>query len=255
MSILELSGVSKNFGGLRAVDRMDLAVEEGSISGLIGPNGSGKSTLFNLITGMYRADEGTIRFEGQEIQRLPMHRIAQRGLVRTFQKTTVFADLSVFENTRVGTFTRTKSSLLDCVLRTRSETAERAASRVRADEILDFLGLRAMSDTLANNLPYGLLRHLEIAIALAAGPRLLLLDEPAAGLNAEETQALMRSLRQIRERGITLLLVEHDMKLVMNICDRITVINEGQKIAEGLPLEMSQNPDVVRVYLGAELEL
>jgi branched-chain amino acid transport system ATP-binding protein len=255
MSLLELKGVSKHFGGLRAVHRMDLAVEEGSISGLIGPNGSGKSTLFNLITGMYRADEGTIRFAGREIQRLPMHRIAQRGLVRTFQKTTVFADLSVFENTRIGTFARTKASLLDCVLRTRTESAERAASRARAQEILEFLGLGAMSETLANNLPYGLLRHLEIAIALAAAPRLLLLDEPAAGLNGEETQALMRSLRQIRERGITLLLVEHDMKLVMNICDRITVINEGQKIAEGLPLEMSQNPDVVRVYLGEELEL
>jgi len=255
MSLLQLSSVAKSFGGLRAVDGVDLNVSEGNITGLIGPNGSGKTTLFNLITGFHRVTGGTIRFDGRETQRLPTYRIAQMGLVRTFQKTTVFPDLSAFENVRTGSFMRTKTGLAGSLLRTPGFIEERIKARNRAAEILEFLGMARVSHTVARNLPYGLLRHLEIAIALAAQPRLLLLDEPAAGLNPEETKELMGTLRRIREQGTSLLLVEHDMKLVMGICDRIAVMNQGQKIAEGAPQEIASDPQVIRVYLGEDLDL
>jgi branched-chain amino acid transport system ATP-binding protein len=255
MSILELSGVAKSFGGLRAVDGVHLSVVEGSITGLIGPNGSGKTTLFNLITGVQRPSAGTIRFAERDIQRLPTHRIAQLGLVRTYQKTTVFPLLTARENVQIGTFLRARAHFLAGLLHLPAERRERAALARDAAEILEFLGMGESADTPAHNLPYGMLRHLEIGIALAAGPRLLLLDEPAAGLNPEETQALMRTLQQIRDRGVTMLLVEHDMRLVMGICDRITVINQGVVIAEGAPGQVSRDPDVIRVYLGEDLEL
>ncbi len=255
MSILELTGVAKSFGGLRAVDGVHLSVAEGSITGLIGPNGSGKTTLFNLITGVQRVSAGTIRFAERDIQRLPTHRIAQLGLVRTYQKTTVFPELTARENVQIGTFLRARAPFLASLLHLPAERRERTTMAQQAAEILDFLEMGESVDTQARNLPYGMLRHLEIGIALAAGPRLLLLDEPAAGLNPEETQTLMRTLQQIRGRGITLLLVEHDMRLVMGICERITVINQGTVIADGSPNQVSRDPDVIRVYLGEDMEL
>ncbi|MBI3992659.1 MAG: ABC transporter ATP-binding protein [Candidatus Lambdaproteobacteria bacterium] len=255
MSILHLRDVSKHFGGLQALSHFDLSVPQGAIFGLIGPNGSGKTTLFNVITGFMRPSAGQIHFNEAPIHTQPAWRIAQLGLVRTFQKTSVFADLSALENIRVGCFARTRGTPLQSILRLPGERRERRAADDKARRILALLGMAAAESIQARNLPYGHQRHLEIAIALAAEPRLLLLDEPAAGLNAEETSVLMQTVQRIRDQGITVLVVEHDMKLVMGICERIAVINYGQKIAEGPPEEVSRNPDVINVYLGEDLEL
>ncbi|MDF2764875.1 MAG: branched-chain amino acid transport ATP-binding protein LivG [Rhodospirillales bacterium] len=248
MALLELDRVSKRFGGLTAVRDLTFGVEEGEIRGLIGPNGAGKTTTFNVISGFYRPNAGTIRYRGRTISGLKTSRIAEDGLVRTFQSTTLFHELTVFENMLVGCHLRARSGLFAAILG--ADRARRRAAEERAIEVLDFMGLAQRRDELAFNLPHGLQRALGLAVALASGPKLLLLDEPFAGMNPEETRGMMRLVRKVRDEGVTVLLVEHDMQAVMGLCDRITVLNFGELLAEGSPQEIRAHPEVVRAYLG-----
>jgi branched-chain amino acid transport system ATP-binding protein len=248
MALLELDQVSKRFGGLTAVRDLSFGVEEGEIRGLIGPNGAGKTTTFNVISGFYRPSAGAIRYRGRTISGLKTSRIAEEGLVRTFQSTTLFQELTVFDNMLVGCHLRARSGLFTAILGT--NRARRRAAEERALEVLNFIGLAQRRDELASNLPHGLQKALGLAIALASFPRLLLLDEPFAGMNPEETRGMMRLVRKIRDDGVTILLVEHDMQAVMGLCNRITVLNFGELLAEGSPQEIRAHPEVVRAYLG-----
>jgi branched-chain amino acid transport system ATP-binding protein len=248
MALLELDQVTKRFGGLTAVRTLSFGVEEGEIRGLIGPNGAGKTTTFNVISGFYRPTAGEIRYRGRPISGLRTSRIAEDGLVRTFQSTTLFHELTVFENMLVGCHLRARSGLFAAIVgagRTRRRAAEEHAL-----EVLDFIGLAQRRDEAAANLPHGLQKALGMAVALASGPKLLLLDEPFAGMNPEETRGMMRLVRKICDGGVTILLVEHDMQAVMGLCDRITVLNFGELLAEGSPQEIRAHPEVVRAYLG-----
>ena len=248
MALLELDRVSKRFGGLTAVRDLTFGVEEGEIRGLIGPNGAGKTTTFNVISGFYRPNAGTIRYRGRTISGLKTSRIAEDGLVRTFQSTTLFHELTVFENMLVGCHLRARSGLFAAILG--ADRARRRAAEERAREVLDFMGLAQRRDEVASNLPHGLQKALGMAVALASAPKLLLLDEPFAGMNPEETRGMMRLVRKVRDEGVTVLLVEHDMQAVMGLCDRITVLNFGELLAEGSPQEIRAHPEVVRAYLG-----
>jgi branched-chain amino acid transport system ATP-binding protein len=248
MALLELDRVSKRFGGLTAVRDLTFGVEEGEIRGLIGPNGAGKTTTFNVISGFYRPNAGTIRYRGRTISGFKTSRIAEDGLVRTFQSTTLFHELTVFENMLVGCHLRARSGLFAAILG--ADRARRRTAEVRALEVLDFMGLAQRRDELAFNLPHGLQKALGLAVALASGPKLLLLDEPFAGMNPEETRGMMRLVRKVCDEGVTVLLVEHDMQAVMGLCDRITVLNFGELLAEGSPQEIRAHPEVVRAYLG-----
>ena len=251
--MLELRGVSIFFGGLKAVDRVDLDVAQGEIAGLIGPNGAGKTTVFNLITGLYAPDEGTITFRGRAIHGQPPHRITELGIARTFQNIRLFGTASALENVKMARHCRTRTGSLAAIFRTRAFREEEAATEARAWELLEFVGLAEARDVRASDLPYGLQRRLEIARALATEPELLLLDEPAAGMNETESESLMRLIRRIRdELGKTVLLIEHDMRVVMGLCDRITVLNFGRRLAHGRPDEVRSNPDVIEAYLGRE---
>jgi len=250
MPILQGKNLTRAFGGLMALKEVSLEVQPHEILGIIGPNGAGKTTCFNVITGFYPATSGTVFFDGQEVSFLPMERRALLGMVRTFQHTSLFPKLTVYENVLAAKYKMNATNLLQHIFRSSSfKKTERELAR-KALEVLDFLGLREQQHFLARNLPYGSQRKLEIAIALAADPKLLLLDEPAAGMDPVESQELMRLIKEIQNRGITILLVEHNMKLVMGICDRLLVLNYGSKIAEGKPREIAQNPDVINVYLG-----
>ncbi len=248
MDILDIDHLSKNFGGLAAVRDLSFRVEDGEIRGLIGPNGAGKTTIFNLISGFYRPSGGEIRYRGQRIPGLKSHRIARRGVVRTFQHTTLFQELTVLENVLVGRHLLARNNILAAMLGTDRRRAMAAAES--AIETLDFFGLGDRRDEPAANLPHGLPKALGLAIAVTAEPKLLLLDEPFAGMNPEETRSMMGLVRQVRDRGITVLLVEHDMQAVMGLCDRITVVNFGQLLAEGSPAEIRAHPDVIEAYLG-----
>lgn len=251
--MLELKGVSRSFDGLKAVDNVSLSVAEGEIAGLIGPNGAGKTTLFNLITGLTSADSGTILFQGTAIERLPAHRITALGIARTFQNIRLFKDSTALENVMTARHCRTRTGSLAALFRTRTFRAEEEETRRIAFELLDFIGLSDVAFVPAGDLPYGQQRRLEIARALATNPRLVLLDEPAAGMNETESQQLMELIRRIRdELGKTVLLIEHDMNVVMNLCDRITVINFGRNLAYGRPEEVRSNPAVIEAYLGKE---
>lgn len=252
--ILEVSNLTKRYGGLIANSGISFGVKEHEILSVIGPNGAGKSTLFKQIASFVSPTEGEVRFRGERISGLSPHKAARRGVVRTFQETTIFKTMSVRDNIIIAHHLRARSSLAGFFFGTRTARDDQAAFARSADEIIDFLGLGHQRDEIASNLPHGHLRALGIAIGLATNPAVLLLDEPFAGMNHDETRRAVEIVRGVRARGVTILLVEHDMPAVMNISDRIVVLNFGQKIAEGTPKEIQENQDVIDAYLGVEDE-
>ncbi len=254
MHLLEVKDVNMRFGGLEAIKDLDLDIDEGEIRGLIGPNGAGKTTLFNVISGVYRPTAGKVIFKGQDITFLKPHEVTKLGVVRTFQAITLFKNFSVFRNVLMGCHLYAKLSFWGAVLNSRETRKTEAENERKTMEILRFMGLDKHKDELALNLPHGYQRALGIAIALAAEPEVLMLDEPVTGMNPEETLEMMELIKKIRDRGISILLIEHDMKAVMSVCERITVLDFGRKIAEGPPKEIKQNGAVIEAYLGSEYD-
>jgi branched-chain amino acid transport system ATP-binding protein len=253
--LLELERVDKVFGGLHALKGVSLSVAGGEIFGLIGPNGAGKTTLFNVITGVYTPEAGRVRFDGAEIAGLGPAPIAARGIARTFQNIRLFRAMSVEENVMVAGHMLHKSGLFSAIFRTQGHADDERALLARAHELLDVLGLRGHASDIAGSLPYGSQRRLEIARALMLQPKLLLLDEPAAGMNSSEARELERQIRVLRdELGVTIVLVEHNMSVVMSVCERIHVVDHGETIAEGAPAEVREHPRVLAAYLGQDVE-
>ncbi len=250
--MLKVADLSKVFGGLTALRDVSFSITEGSITGIIGPNGAGKTTLFNIITGIYSLTTGDVYFNGSSISGLPPEKLARNGLVRTFQNIELFDQMTVLENVMVGLHSRTASGIVSCILKLPAQLNEERKTRETASWWLDYCGIGDLSDSIAANLPFGKGRLLEIARAMAMNPRIIFMDEPAAGLNTKETSHLADLIRRIRDSGVTVVIVEHDMELIMDICDSIVVLDLGRKIAEGTPRQIQENPDVIAAYLGAE---
>ena len=248
--MLKLEQVTIRFGGLVAVNDVSTEIKKGDIFGLLGPNGAGKTTMFNIISGVYAPTSGKVIFDGEEIQGRTQDKINQAGIARTYQNINLFNKMTVLENVMIGCHSRTSAGLFDAVFMTRKQRTEEAAVREKCRELLGFLGLQEKENLLAQNLPYGDQRRLEIARAMASNPKLLLLDEPAAGMNMNEKNELAEIIRNIRDKGITVLLVEHNMKLVMSVCNHICVLNFGKKLAEGTPEYIQNHEDVIAAYLG-----
>ncbi len=250
--MLEVSGITQVFGGVTALEDVSFMIARGDITGVIGPNGAGKTTLFNIISGIYTQTSGRVFLDGSDISGLPPEKLAYRKMVRTFQNIELFGGMTVLENVMVGLHTRSSSGLLACSLRMPWSRTEEIRIREGAMKWLEFTGIADLADVTAANLPFGKGRMLEIARALAVEPTIILMDEPAAGLNSQETLGLAHLIKQIRDLGISVVLVEHDMELVMDICDRIVVLNLGRKLAEGTPREIQENHEVIAAYLGED---